>query len=1103
MLSSPVDLSDLFVRAPGDAIYFFAVIVVSLTSFLMALTQLVRRPDDRLFKRYTLALAGVVLAWVLLLVGVLVAFAAEVDQAVTVIPLERSASVMTIVLLGWAFLAREGVSVGRRQGGLVGIILLVVALGCGFTLYQWRDLYGTTDFNLTELGATWTFVETAFSGLALLLILFNARTIVDVPLKALFFGLLLAGYAVSLIQIADGNIIGDVVGSSRLSIMAAYLLVPVVVYRVIVAGFEADLAELEAVARKPPEPPARPARTQAERESVQLLRALGLLLEDAKASSVPDRVIGAVIEVFKADIAALLHLQDANYADVVIARDHVMRRNISGIAVNLDNQPTLANAIERRSPCRLILPDNANELSDLFTRLDVDQRGPVYFQPLIQDRKLIAILMLAFPYTQRALNEADASLLSGFAVIAASLLSLSYAADEARKMAEERAIYAMVAGVSPNEVADVEVVAARQAMQAELQSARDEIEHLNDQIGTLKRELKNERDRVAGELEDTEEGQAISQQILTLNIEHQQLREERDAMASRLMQAEAMLRSALGASQDSETQDMVEALRQEQAMLVRQRDELQAQLESLRAEGYVSEPQNLQAQVERMTDEKHRLEHDCQEINAKLAQIHAQLQAIGIEEGQAGLLQLLDQLTGQRAELEGQNVALKRERDHLIEEHQKLASRIEEEEERDARLRRLEGEVNNLAGDRETAIKQRDRLQAMHDDLLVKVDLIKGHRAHLMAQAAGYEIELQEAHEEQTRLREEMQKLANERSDLIHERDRLLAERHALQTDRDQLVARVYGDRDQLQDRGAKGVDLLTAMIEQLTVQRNQLEHELERVRQQLADVENKYEALRVRAADAEDTGGRYQPNDPELLLGLVQDLRTPITSMTGYVDLLLGESAGILGEMQRKFLQRISSNISRLILMLNDLIRVTQLDTGAVSLSPEPVDVTGLIEDTITGLVSQFREKSLVVSLNLDDSLPPIAVDRDAIGQILGQLLSNAYLVSPPNSEVFVSAQRRDLRIKPSDDPAECLLISVGDRGGGISPEDAKRVFARKYKAENPLIQGLGDTGVGMAIARALAEAHGGRMWLESRENVGSLFNVAIPMRSEPEPEI
>ena len=229
------------------------------------------------------------------------------------------------------------------------------------------------------------------------------------------------------------------------------------------------------------------------------------------------------------------------------------------------------------------------------------------------------------------------------------------------------------------------------------------------------------------------------------------------------------------------------------------------------------------------------------------------------------------------------------------------------------------------------------------------------------------------------------------------------------------------------------------------------------------------------------------------------------MTSISGYVDLLLGESAGILGEMQRKFLQRVSANVTRLASMLDDLRQVTALDTGQFVLTHEPIDVVALIEDAITNASNQFREKGLTVHLNLDDNLPMLRADRDAVSQIIGQLLTNAYLVSPPDSEIFIVARRQQIALSHNgskDKLKESLFVSVEDRGGGIAAEDEARVFARKYKAENPLIQGLGDTGVGLSVAKALVEAHGGMLWLESRENVGSIFSFALPLDAALEPE-
>jgi signal transduction histidine kinase len=168
------------------------------------------------------------------------------------------------------------------------------------------------------------------------------------------------------------------------------------------------------------------------------------------------------------------------------------------------------------------------------------------------------------------------------------------------------------------------------------------------------------------------------------------------------------------------------------------------------------------------------------------------------------------------------------------------------------------------------------------------------------------------------------------------------------------------------------------------------------------------------------------------------------------------------------------------------------------------PVDVVTLIESAITLATPQFREKGLSLNLRLDQDAPPVNGDGDAISQIIGQLLTNAYLVSPPDSEITIHAEQRPVKLSwnGSVEPVDCLFVSIEDRGGGIQPEDEARVFSRKYRADNPLIDGLGDTGVGLSVAKALVEAHGGALWMHTRENVGTVFSFALPVSGFPQLE-
>jgi signal transduction histidine kinase/GAF domain-containing protein len=242
---------------------------------------------------------------------------------------------------------------------------------------------------------------------------------------------------------------------------------------------------------------------------------------------------------------------------------------------------------------------------------------------------------------------------------------------------------------------------------------------------------------------------------------------------------------------------------------------------------------------------------------------------------------------------------------------------------------------------------------------------------------------------------------------------------------------------------------------------------------------------------------GATVPN--EMVISLIHELRTPMTSITGYTDLLLGESAGILGEMQRQFLQRVKANIERMGGLLEDLVKVTTIDTGQVSLSPEPVDLGNIIESTISSLSAQFSDRGLEVQMDVPPELPPVHADRDSLYQIVLHLLSNACQCSEPGTQVLVRARLEEYGDQVDGMP-DYLSVSVTDTGGGIALEDQRRVFQRLYRADNPLIAGMGDTGVGLSIAKALVEANGGRIWMESKMGVGSIFSFVLPVSSEDE---
>ena len=231
-----------------------------------------------------------------------------------------------------------------------------------------------------------------------------------------------------------------------------------------------------------------------------------------------------------------------------------------------------------------------------------------------------------------------------------------------------------------------------------------------------------------------------------------------------------------------------------------------------------------------------------------------------------------------------------------------------------------------------------------------------------------------------------------------------------------------------------------------------------------------------------------------EVIASMAQDLRQPMSSIVGYTDLLLGETVGILGALQRKFLERVKASTERMRGLIDDIIQVASVGNGHSELAPEYVDLNAVIDESVAQTIAQLREKKIALRVDIPDQIPPLMADRDAVQQIFLHLLQNAEAVSPPDGEIILSATVHE-GTKEEKNKQDYVLVKVIDSGGGIPAEDLPRVFSRLYRADNPLIQGVGDTGVGLSIVKSLVEAHGGRVWVDTQVGRGSTFSVLLPL--------
>ncbi len=220
----------------------------------------------------------------------------------------------------------------------------------------------------------------------------------------------------------------------------------------------------------------------------------------------------------------------------------------------------------------------------------------------------------------------------------------------------------------------------------------------------------------------------------------------------------------------------------------------------------------------------------------------------------------------------------------------------------------------------------------------------------------------------------------------------------------------------------------------------------------------------------------------PRQALALAGELEEPTAGLMSQLDRLLAGA----GREQRKSLLRIRAEAERLRETARDLYETLKAGVSESDLEKEPFDPAEVIKEVVASLASEFEKQGLVVELDLTPDLPSIQADRGGFYRTIYYLLSNASSCSRPG-QITVRG-----RGEPAGEPGSPsnILISISDNGEGIPQEDLGRIF----EEDGPPVRGLGHDRAGLLFARALIEAHGGRLWAESKEGEGTTFHFIIP---------
>jgi signal transduction histidine kinase len=219
-------------------------------------------------------------------------------------------------------------------------------------------------------------------------------------------------------------------------------------------------------------------------------------------------------------------------------------------------------------------------------------------------------------------------------------------------------------------------------------------------------------------------------------------------------------------------------------------------------------------------------------------------------------------------------------------------------------------------------------------------------------------------------------------------------------------------------------------------------------------------------------------------------ELKTPLTIVSGFIDLLTDDADQFTTE-HVEALNIMRKNSSRLGLLINDVLDISRMDAGKLRIEPTTFLVNELVEELDKSFGPVLEDKTQQLTSSVGEQDVWIEADRNRIAQLITNLLSNAHKYSGENAHIRLSVSVENNN----------LSVVVEDEGIGISEDDQKQLFTAFFRAENRVAREAGGTGLGLVIARSIAELHGGELWLNSIENQGTTVAFKIPgITSEPE---
>ena len=212
--------------------------------------------------------------------------------------------------------------------------------------------------------------------------------------------------------------------------------------------------------------------------------------------------------------------------------------------------------------------------------------------------------------------------------------------------------------------------------------------------------------------------------------------------------------------------------------------------------------------------------------------------------------------------------------------------------------------------------------------------------------------------------------------------------------------------------------------------------------------------------------------------------LRTPLSAIRWFVEILLSGDAGPLNREQREFLGNVDESTNRMVALINDLLNITRIESGRIIIDPKPTDLGKLIEGIMAEVKSKYLAKSQKIILSIHPKLDKINVDPNLVRAVYLNLINNSIKYTPAGGEITIFISRK----------GDYILSQVTDNGVGIPQAEQKRVFQKFFRGRNIVKKVVEVTGLGLYLVKAIIESSNGKIYFKSEENKGTTFWFTVP---------